>query len=252
MEECCGPLAVEIFPGNTAISAPLLPRVRELSLAHVQRSIFLIMEQSSGPLTVEIFPGKHCDFSFYLAKRAGARSVACAEVKFNDYGIELWSLDSRNISRKALGFQHLSCQESENSVWSVRREKSFLIMEQSFGPLAVEIFLGKRAISTPLLPRERDLNLEHAQRCIFLIMEQSCGPLTVEMFPGKHCDFSFYLAKRAGAQSGASAEKHFPDYGTVLWSRGIKKKFQVTLRFQHLSCQESERSVWRMRRGAIS
>jgi hypothetical protein len=50
---------------------------------------FLIMEQNSGPLSVEIIRGKHCDFSVYLAKRLRAKSFACAEVKFLDYGIVL-------------------------------------------------------------------------------------------------------------------------------------------------------------------
>jgi hypothetical protein len=56
-------------------------------------------------------------------------------------------------------------------------------------------------------------------------MEQSCGPLEVEIFPEEHCDFSTYLAKRAGAQSGACAEVQFPDYGTVLWSPGSRIYF---------------------------
>jgi hypothetical protein len=60
-------------------------------------------------------------------------------------------------------------------------------------------------ISAPILPRERDLSLAHAQICTFLIMEQSCVPLAVEFVPGKHCDFRTYLAKRARAQSGARA-----------------------------------------------
>jgi hypothetical protein len=91
-----------IVPGNTAISAPILIRVRELSLAHEQRCSFLIMDQISGPLAVEKFPGKHCVFSTYLAKRTRAPSGACAEVQFPDYGKELWSPGSRNGSRKAL------------------------------------------------------------------------------------------------------------------------------------------------------
>jgi hypothetical protein len=66
-------------------------------------------------------------------------------------------------------------------------------------------------ISVLILPRERELILEHAQRCSFLIMEQSCGPLAVEIFPGKHFDFRTYFAKRARAQSGACAEVQFPD-----------------------------------------
>jgi hypothetical protein len=48
-KQCSGPLAVEIVPGNTGISAPILPTERELSLAHAQRCNFLIMEQSCGP-----------------------------------------------------------------------------------------------------------------------------------------------------------------------------------------------------------
>jgi hypothetical protein len=59
MEQGFGPLAAEIFPAkqlSTANSAPILPRERELSLALVQRCIFLIMEHCCGPLTVEIVP----------------------------------------------------------------------------------------------------------------------------------------------------------------------------------------------------
>jgi hypothetical protein len=54
-------MAVEMVPGKqeiTAISAPILPRERELSLAHSQRFSFMIMEQCCGPLAVEIVPGK--------------------------------------------------------------------------------------------------------------------------------------------------------------------------------------------------
>jgi hypothetical protein len=83
-------------------------------------------------------------------------------------------------------------------------------------------------------------------------MEQSCGPLAVEFVPGKHCDFSTYLAKRARAQSGACAVVQFPDYVTELWSPGSRNFSRKALRFQHISCQESESSVWSMRRGAVS
>jgi hypothetical protein len=121
MEQCCGSLAVEIFPGNTEISAPILPRERVFFLSLELWCSFLIMEQSSGPLEVEIVPGKHCDFSTYLSKRARGQSGACAEMQFPDYGTELWSPGSRIISKKELRFQHLSCQESESSVWNMRR-----------------------------------------------------------------------------------------------------------------------------------
>jgi hypothetical protein len=121
MEQCCGPLAVEIVPGKTAISSHNLPRERELSLAHTQRCSFLIMEQSCGPLAEEIFLGKPCDFSTYLAKSARDQSGACEEVQFPDYVTVLFSIDIRNDSRKSLRFQHLSCQERECSPWSMSR-----------------------------------------------------------------------------------------------------------------------------------
>jgi hypothetical protein len=120
MEQCSGPLAVEIIQETTAISAPILPRERELSLAHAQRCIFLIKEQWCGPLAVEIVPGKHCEFINYIAKRARAQSGSGAKVQFPDYGTALWSIGSRIYSRKANNFQHHSWQESESSVWRMR------------------------------------------------------------------------------------------------------------------------------------
>jgi hypothetical protein len=89
-----------LFQENTAISAPILPRGRELSLEHAQMCSFLIMVQSSGPGAVEIVPGNHCDFSTYLAKRKRAQSGACAEVNFSDYCTELWTLAVEMIPGK--------------------------------------------------------------------------------------------------------------------------------------------------------
>jgi hypothetical protein len=114
---------------------------RELSLEHGQRCSFLIMEQSCGSLTVEMIPGKTVIPAPILPRELRAQSDACAEVYFPEYGTVLWVPGSRNWSRKALRFQHLSC-------------------------------------------KERELSLEHGQRCSFLIMEQSCGPLSVEIIPG--------------------------------------------------------------------
>jgi hypothetical protein len=110
-----------IFQGNTAISAFILPRERQLSLVHAQMCSFLITEECSGPLAVEILPGKHCDFSTNVTKRARTQSGAWPKVKFPEYGTVLWSPVSRNISRKALRFQLLSCQERESSVCRMRR-----------------------------------------------------------------------------------------------------------------------------------
>jgi hypothetical protein len=168
------------------------------------------MEQGYGPLAVGMVPGKHCDFSTYLAKRAQAQSVACAEMHFPVYGTVLWSPVSRNGSRKHCEFStYLS--ESERAQSGECAEFIFLIMEQCCGPLAVEIIPGNTAISATNLQRERELSLAHAQRSSFLIKEQCCGPLAVEIIPGKHFDFITYLAKRARAQSGACAEVQFPD-----------------------------------------
>jgi hypothetical protein len=118
--------------------------------------------------------------------------------------------------------------------------------------MAVEIFPGKHCDFSTNLDKEAQLSLEHAQRCSFLIMEQRCGPLAVEMIPGKPCNFSTKLTKRARAKSGACAEVEFPYYGTELWSPGSRNCSRKALGFQHLSCQESESSVCRMSRGAVS
>jgi hypothetical protein len=104
MKQSCVPLALEMVPGkqeSTAISAPILLRGGDLSLAHAQRCSFLIMEECCGNLAVEIFTGKHCYFSTYLRKRERSQSGACAEVQFLDYGTVLWSPVSRNDSKKA-------------------------------------------------------------------------------------------------------------------------------------------------------
>jgi hypothetical protein len=94
----------------------------------------------------------------------------------------------------------------------MRRVAVSCIIEQSCGSLSVEMFPGNIAISATILLRGRELSVAHAQRCSFLIMGHCSLPLAVEIFPGE----------------------------------------QETLRFQHLFYQDSERSVWRMCRGAVS
>jgi hypothetical protein len=85
-------------------------------------------------------------------------------------------------------------------------------------------------------------------------MEQCFGHLRVEIFPEKHCDFSTYLAKSARAKSGAFGEWEFEVYGQELWSQCGRMGSRETksLQLHHLSYQESESSVSRMRRGAVS
>jgi hypothetical protein len=103
MEQSCSPLAVEIFQENTAISSHILPRGRELSLAHAQRYIFMIMEHCSGPLAREIIPGKK----------------------------ESTAISAPILPRE----RELSLAHAQGC--------SFLIMEQCCGPLAIEIIPGK-------------------------------------------------------------------------------------------------------------
>jgi hypothetical protein len=111
------------------------------------------MEQRYIPLAVEIFPGIDCDFSTYLAKRAGAQSGACAEVQIREYGTELWSPGSRIGSRKHCDIStYLAKREREQS--GAFAEVSFLIMEQCCDPLAIEIIPGKHCdFSTYLAKR---------------------------------------------------------------------------------------------------
>jgi hypothetical protein len=74
-------MAVEMVRGKqeiTAISASILPRERELSLAHAQKCSFLIMEQCCGHLAVEIVPGKTA-ISAPLLPRVRELSLAHAQ-----------------------------------------------------------------------------------------------------------------------------------------------------------------------------
>jgi hypothetical protein len=131
----------------------------------------------------------------------------------------------------------------------------FLIIEQCCGPLAVEIIPGKHCdFSTYIAKGARALSGAYAEEQIpdYGTVLWSPGSRNCSRKAGKHCDFSNYLAKSSRAQSVVCAEGPFPDYGTVLWSPGGRNRSKQSLRFQHLSCQESESSVFRMRRGAVS
>jgi hypothetical protein len=121
MEECCGPLAVKLFPRKHCdFNTYLAKRARAHTGACAEVQFPDYGTELWSPV-LEIFPGRHCDFSTYLAKRAKTQSGACTELQFPDYGTELWSPGSRNCSRKALRFQHLSCQESESFFWLMHR-----------------------------------------------------------------------------------------------------------------------------------
>jgi hypothetical protein len=142
-------------------------------------------------------------------------------------------------------------RERELSLEHAQRCSFLIILTELWSPGIRNCSRKSTVISEPIFPRDRELSLSNVQRCNFLIIEQCCLVLAVEMFPGKPCDFSNYLAKRARAQSGACAEVQFPDYRTVLWSIGSRDGCRKALQFQLLSCQFSESSVWRMRRGSV-
>jgi hypothetical protein len=134
-------------------------------------------------------------------------------VQFPDYGTVLWSTVSRNISRKAMRFQHISSQMGA-------RVPSGEWAEVQFPDYGTKLWS----------PGSRNFSRKAA----------------------KHCDNSTYLTKRARALFGACAEVQFPDYVTVLWVSGSRNDSRKALRFQHLYCKESESSVWSMHRGAVS
>jgi hypothetical protein len=121
MEQCCCPQAVETVPGKHGDFSTYLAKGTRAQSGSCAEVHFPDYGTELWPLAVEMVPGQQCVFSTYLAKRARAQSGACAQVQFPDYGTELLSLGGRNISRKALRFQHLSCQESESSIWRMRR-----------------------------------------------------------------------------------------------------------------------------------
>jgi hypothetical protein len=165
---------------KTAISAPILPREREISLAHAQRCNFLIIKHCCGPLAVEIVPGMQ---------------------------------ESSAISAPILP------RERELSFAHAQRY-SFLIMEQISRPLTVEIVPGKHCDFSTNLPKRATAQSGACAEVHFPDYGTELWSPGSRNVPGKHCDYSTYLAKRARAQPGACAEVQFPDYGRVLWSPG--------------------------------
>jgi hypothetical protein len=98
-------------------------------------------------------------------------------------------------------------------------------MEQSCGPLSVEIFPGKHCdFRTYLAKRGR----AHSGACAegqspdYGTMLWSPGCRNFSRKAAKHCDFNNYLTKRARALFGACAVVQFPDYGTVQWPLAVE------------------------------
>jgi hypothetical protein len=121
MEQCCGPLEVEIFPGKHCdFSTYLEKRARAQSdaCADVQ---FPDYGTELWSLAVEMIPGNHCYFITNLAKRARVQSGACAEVKFPDYGMRSGPLAVEMVPEKHCNFSNFLGKEGESSVWRMRR-----------------------------------------------------------------------------------------------------------------------------------
>jgi hypothetical protein len=152
---------------------------------------------------MERIPGNHCNSNSYLAKRARAQSGACAEVQFPDYGTELWSPGSRKCSRKITAIPELNLPRERELSLQLAQSFSFLFMEQSFGPLAVDNIPGKHCdFSTYLANRARDQFGACAEEQVpdYGTVLWSRGSRNDSRKTGKHCDFSSYLTKRARAQ----------------------------------------------------
>jgi hypothetical protein len=93
MEQCSGPLTIEIVKGKHCdFSTYLAKRARAQSgaCAEMQFSDYGPVLWSPGSRNISRKATKRCDFSTYLTMRARAQSVACAEVNFPDYGTVLW------------------------------------------------------------------------------------------------------------------------------------------------------------------
>jgi hypothetical protein len=75
-------------------------------------------------------------------------------VQFPDYGTVIWSRFGRNFSRKHCDFSTY-LPKRERAQYGACAKAKFLIMEQYFGPLAVEIIPVKhRDFSTYLAKKE--------------------------------------------------------------------------------------------------
>jgi hypothetical protein len=101
MEQSCGPLAVEIFPGMHLDFSTYLARsarAQSGACAYVLFPDYGTVLWSPGSKNIS---KKNCDFSTYLAKRARAPIGACTEVQFPYFRRVLWSPGSRNCSRKS-------------------------------------------------------------------------------------------------------------------------------------------------------
>jgi hypothetical protein len=173
-------------------------RAQSGACAEVQIPDYGTMLWSPGSRNCSRKAGMHSDSRTYFNKRARSQFGACAEVQFPDYGTVLWAPGSRNYSRNHCDFSTLLAKRA--------RALSGASAEVQFREYGTDLWArGNRNLSRKALRfqhlffQERELSLEHAQRCSILIMEQSCGPLSVEIFPGKHCDFSTYVAMRTTA-----------------------------------------------------
>jgi hypothetical protein len=140
---------------STAISAPILPRELEFSLAHEQRCRFLIKEQCSGHLAVENIPGNTVISATILPKEREFRLAHAQKCNFLIMEQCSGSLAVKIGPGNHCDSEPILPRERELRLEHVQR-CSFLIMEQSCGLLAVEIVPGKHCdFSTYLAKRAR-------------------------------------------------------------------------------------------------
>jgi hypothetical protein len=101
MEQCFGPLAVEIFQGKQCVFRTYISKRARAQSGSCAEFLFPDYGTELWSSVTRNGSRKHCDFRTYLAKRARVQFGACAEVQFPDYGTVLWSPGSRNFYRKA-------------------------------------------------------------------------------------------------------------------------------------------------------
>jgi hypothetical protein len=91
-------------------------------------------------------------------------------------------------------------------------------MEQSCGPLAIEIVPGKHCDFSSYLAKRATAQSGACAEVQFPDYGTELWSPGSRNDSRKLCDFSTYLAKKARAQTGACAEMQFPDYGRVFLS----------------------------------
>jgi hypothetical protein len=113
--------------------------------------------------------------------------------------------------QESTAIQHLSNQESENSLWRMRRSAFSCLWNSFVGPWQKKNFQESPAISAPILAKRTSVKSGACAEVHIPDYGTELWSRGSRNFSRKYCDFSTYLAKRGRAQSGACAEVKFPD-----------------------------------------